>query len=212
MLDNARHARSNFEKGEVMEAATDSLDDSAREFQSMIQSLLSGASLEAYSTEREAFNKWFEYQKVMASEVVVEIWQLYVGGSAGGSLYGRHLYDRANANATEQKILYKALTKEEYAAPYQSSATMGQILSEKDNLINDLTQAYSMIANADIGLSLDHNADELNEFISRDWTLFQQWMSARDSLQRSLEGEVRNIFASQTGFWIDLYHHCYVLD
>lgn len=209
MWEAASLAHSHAEMWEVMEATTDSLCESSKSFQAKIITLLDEAALEAYRTERKAFAQWYDYQEVIAKEVVVDIWQLYIGGTAGGDLYELHLFDRANADYLEQKILYNALTNQTFALPYQASATMEQILSEKERLIDSLKLTYSIIDNEDNWRSLDHNAKELDKYISKDLTLFQKWISARKNLEASLNSDVLTIFSSQTGYWIDLSHQCY---
>ena len=201
----AHRAHSHMEMLEVMEDITDSLLKSSKAFQSKIITLLDGATLDAYRTERKAFAQWYDYQEVIAKEVVVEIWQLYIGGTAGGDLYELHLFDRANADYLEQKNLYDALTKQTFALPYESLATMEQIMAEKEKLIDRLQLTYSIIDNEDNWKSLDHNAKELDKYISKDLTLFQKWITARNALEACLSSDSRTIFSSQTGFWLDLY-------
>jgi len=205
MLDSAQCTYSNAEKWEVIEAFTHAMEDSAATYQSKIDSVLTGPAREVYIAERKAFSNWYDYQSFVASVVVVEIWQLYIGGTAGGTLYEMHLYDRANANMTEQEIIFNALAKQAYAASYQSSATLEEILEAKDSLVAELMSTYSLIDNEDNWRSLDHTADEVEGFISKDLSLFQEWISARNDFESLVNPDISDLFSSQTGYWLDLY-------
>ena len=208
MLDSARRAHSHVEMWEVMTSARESLAASATEYQGKIKHLLKGVAGDAYTAERLAFSKWYDYQEVMASEVVTEIWQLYIGGTAGGDMYEMHLYDKAVTDYAEQWILYCVLTQEASVGTYQGSVSMEQILSEKERLINGLQSAYSMIDNDDNWMGLRHNAKELDGYISKDLALFQKWMTTRNALEPLLEPDERTVYASHTGFWMDFYYQC----
>jgi hypothetical protein len=205
LLDSTQRTYSHAEMWGVVEDFTQSLIDSSALYQSMIEKLLNKAAFTAYKNEREAFSEWYDYQSTVSSEVVIEIWQLFVGGTAGGTLEVLHLYDRANANVTEQEILYNALTKKTYAAPFQSDATMEQILLIKDSLIDTICTTYSIIDNVDNWRSLDHTDEEIASYISHDYALFQNWISTRSTLEANLDSRIGSIISSQTKFWIDLY-------
>lgn len=205
MQDSIRNTYTHAEMWDLLEAFTQALEDSAAMYQSKIDSVLTGPVEEAYTAEREAFSKWYDYQEVVASDVIVEIWQLYIGGTAGVTLYEMHHYDRVNANMTEQEILFNALTKHSYAAPYQSNTSMEEILKAKESLVAELKTTYSFIDNEDNWHYLDHTADEVEEFISTDLSLFQKWISSRKNLESLLTPDASTIVSSQTGYWLDLY-------
>lgn len=194
-----------IEEWNVVKAFTQALDDSSATYQSKIDSILVGPAREAYTAERDAFSRWYGYQNVVAEDVVQEIWEFYIGGTFGGTLYVMHLYDRANANMTEQEILFNALTKKAYASLYQSSATMEEIRAAKDRLVAQLMSQYSYIDKENDLRYLVHTADEVEEFISKDFSLFQEWISARKTLEALLNPDVSKIFSSQTGYWQDMF-------
>lgn len=194
-----------IEEWNVVKAFTQALDDSSATYQSKIDSILVGPAREAYTAERDAFSRWYGYQNVVAEDVVQEIWEFYIGGTFGGTLYVMHLYDRANANMTEQEILFNALTKKAYASLYQSSATMEEIRAAKDRLVAQLMSQYSYIDKENDLRYLVHTADEVKEFISKDFSLFQEWISARKTLETLLNPDVSKIFSSQTGYWQDMF-------
>lgn len=194
-----------IEEWNVVKAFTQALDDSSVTYQSKIDSILVGPAREAYTAERDAFSRWYGYQNVVAEDVVQEIWEFYIGGTFGGTLYVMHLYDRANANMTEQEILFNALTKKAYASLYQSSATMEEIRAAKDRLVAQLMSQYSYIDKENDLRYLVHTADEVEEFISKDFSLFQEWISARKTLEALLNPDVSKIFSSQTGYWQDMF-------
>lgn len=205
LRDSVSRTYTHIEEWNVVTAFTQALEDSSATYQSKIESILIGPAREAYTIEREAFSRWCDYQNVVAYEVVEEIWKLYIGGTFGGTLYVMHLYDRANANMTEQEILFNALTKKAYATLYQSSATMEDIRSAKDRLVAQLKSQYSSIDTEYNWRYLSLTADEVEEYISKDFSLFQEWLSARKALEALLNPDVRNIFSSQTGYWQDMF-------
>ena len=206
MIDSSQHTYSHAEMWDVINGFTRALEDSASLYQSKIISILNSPGREAYLAEREAYSNWYANQKFMSYHVVCEIWELYIGGTAGGTLECMHPYDRANPNAAEQMILFNALTKQAYAASFQASATMEEILSAKDSLVAELKSTYSLIDNEDNWRSLDHTADEVDEFITIDLSLFQKWITTRKAFEACLDSDLRSIYASQTGYWLDLYH------
>ena len=134
LLDSVSRTYTHIEEWNAVTAFTKALEDSSATYQSKIESILIGPAREAYTVERDAFSRWYDYQNVVADNVVDEIWELCIGGTFGGTLYVMHLYDRANANMTEQEILFNALTKKASATLYQSSATMEDIRSAKEQL------------------------------------------------------------------------------
>ena len=205
LQDSVSRINIHIEEWDVVEAFTQALDDSSATYQSKIDSILVGPAREAYSAEREAFSRWYDYQNVVAHDVVDEIWELYIGGTFGGTLYAMHLYDRANANMTEQEILFNALAKKANASLYQSSATIEDIRAAKDHLVAQLKSQYSSIDNENNLRYLAHNADEVMELISNDFSLFQEWLSARKNLEALLNPDVSNILSSQTGYWQDMF-------
>ena len=208
LLDNARRAHSHVEMWTVMSGIRDSLAASAKDCQHKITPLLKDIALDAYIAERQAYSEWYDYQDVIASEVVTEIWDLYIGGTAGGDMYEKHLYDKAIADYAEQMLLHSCLTKHVSVTPYQGSASMNQILTEKERLINGLQSTYSMIDNEDNWRGLRHNAEELDGYISKDLALFQEWITARNALEPLLEPDVHTIYSSHTRFWMELYYQC----
>ena len=203
MLDSVSCARSNAEKRELIVAATASSNAKAEWYQNKIKSYLNKAALKAYNAEREAFKEWYSYQNVIASEVVVELWELYAGGSAGGNYECMHLYDIANANASEQEILYNALSHSVFAEPYEANVTMEQVYSAKDKLVAELKQTYSVINSDTDSRGISHTAEELEDFIDKDLTLFQKWIAARASFSSILGEKTYLLYSSQTGYWID---------
>lgn len=209
LINATQEAYSHAEQWEVIETFVKSLNDTAAIYQTKNEAILIDESLDAYKKEREAFSNWFAYQKVIASDVVVELWELFCGGTHGGTLYEMHLYDRSNANTTEQEIVYQALTRTAFAAPYHGTATLEQIITAKNNLESELEYAYSSVVKYGDWPYIEHTADEENTYLSKDLELFQKWMSARDNLQLYLNEDLRILFSSQTGYWKDLYLQTY---
>lgn len=120
----------------LLEEHTKEKNTTAESYQSQIQSVLKGAALKAYKAEREAFYDWYEYQEVVSSEVISEIWDLYYGGTAGRSFELKHLHDIAEANAAEQKSLHEALTNKGHASFYTEPAGIESIKAAKERLMN----------------------------------------------------------------------------
>lgn len=131
-----QHAYFNSEKLEALEDETKEIKATAESYQSQIQSVLKGAALMAYKADRKAFSDWYEYQEVVSSEVISEIWDSYYGGTAGRSFELKHLHDIAEANAAEQKSLHEALTNKGHASFYTEPAGIESIKAAKERLMN----------------------------------------------------------------------------
>lgn len=202
MIVNAQKAHSNADGVNVVVEATHTLEETATMYQSKIASILYGASKEAYLAEINAFSEWYAFQNTISEKVVIEIWELRIGGTAGNSEEVRHVYDRANSNALEQEILANALMKQSYATPYLEMATMEQILSAKEKLMDELHNTHW---NVHMQCVEPHLADEIDAYLAQDLALFQKWLSARKVFESCLNKKVRVIFSSQTGYWLDLY-------
>ena len=166
--------------------------------------LLRGKALEAFITERRAFEEWYAYQDAISERVIMDIWQAYSGGSAGGSFQVAHLFDIAIANAAEQEILYKVLAREGLARPSQESACMEQIEAAKDDLVEDLKSLYSGFDTNNNWRMIEYTPDQLEVFLDRDLALFRKWMTSRKQLEASLESDVQTLYSSITSFWIYL--------
>lgn len=204
MVDSAHHTYSNAEMWNIMYDATLAIMDTSALYQSRIKSILKDEALNAYNAERIAFSEWQRYQKTIAADVIVEIWELYSGGTAGGTLEIMHPYNIANPDAMEQEILYNALMNTAMAAPYKGTATMEQIAEAKNNLMNSLSATYSMIDSENDWRYIKHTAAEEDAFLSDDLMLFKKWIAAREYLAEYFDEDVRTIYSSQTGFWLFL--------
>lgn len=204
MLDSTRHKYSNAERWDAIRDATRDLICTSANYQTRIRAILEDEALEAYDSERKAFSEWQKYQRTISADVIVEIWELYVGGTAGGSLEIMHPYNVANSDAKEQEILYNALMNTPVAAPFQGSATVEQITEAKDNLISSLSSAYSMFEGKNDWPNISHTAKEEDGFLTEDLKLFKEWIVARERLEPYLQDNVRTIYTSQKGYWLDL--------
>lgn len=203
MLDNVQQCHSNAEKGEFIVNATHNLDDVALSIQCKIENILHADILEAYQAERESFSAWYAFQQTMAEEVIGNIWELYVGGSAGGSFQTIHLYDIANTNTTEQAIIYNAISKKSYAKPYLGGTTLAQIDSVRKELAAEIHDSFSLFNDVyqDSWPNINNTPTQISELIDRDIVLFKQWISDRNALEPLLNERVRKLYASNTTYW-----------
>lgn len=207
MLADIQSFQSNAEKCNFMVDCTVALDDTAALYQAKILSLLRANVLQAYKAERAAYDAWKSYQGTVSFDVIGDVWQLYVGGSAGASYEYRHHYDITNINATEQQILYNALLKWSFSTPCHLNATLGQIDSAQIQMCSDIRHVYHLKRESREDYDcpiISHSPDQLKAVL-KDLELFKNWMAAREALAPLLKKEVRELYESGTSYWI---HTC----
>ena len=181
-------------------------DDAAETIQCKLLNTLKGDALDAYKKERESFSAWYEFQETISEEVMGDIWELYAGGSAGGTYQERHLYDIAKANASEQAALYNALIKKPSNNQHKEAASMQQIESEKDKLVKDYSELYSQYEN--IGPEgwpkVGNTPSQIAEFLDTDLALFSKWKKDRETLESLLKRKLRTYYESLSADWMNL--------
>ena len=204
MLENVQQCYSNADKGDFVIDAIRSLNDEAASLQNKIEGILDGDALAAYKAERAAFYDWHSFQQIVSKEVIGDIWELLVGGSAGGSFQTVHLYDIANANAAEQDILYEALANKTLARMSDQTASLEQIDSARIALTAGFENRYAQYENiGPDGWPCVHNSPEqISALLDKDMSLFKEWMANRAALEPFLEKDVRKLFASHTSYWM----------
>ena len=206
LIDGARWLYINAEKCEFVSNAIIGLDSAAISLESEISNVLTADARDAYKAERESFAAWYLYQRIISDEVIGDIYQLYAGGSAGASFALRHLFDIANACASEQQILYEALTKQSLAGFYDGNATFRQIDSAKVELCADIRRLFYQFE--DIGSKgypvVNNTPSQLGAFLDRDLDLFGIWIADRKVLEPLLKEGVSELYASNTAYWLNL--------
>lgn len=182
-------------------------DDTADTFQCKIMNTLKAEALDAYKKERGSFSAWYEYQNTISEEVIGDIWELYAGGSAGGTFQEGHLYDIAKANASEQAALYEALIKRPSNNQCGVSVTMQQIESAKEKLVTDYSELYSQYENIgpDGWPKVDNTPIQISEYLDKDLALFNKWMTDREMLESLLKRKLRTYYESLSADWKNLY-------
>ena len=158
-----------------------------------------------------SFSAWYEYQNTISEEVVSDIWELYAGGSAGGTFQERHLYDIAKANASEQAALYEALIKRPSNNQCRVEVTMQQIESAKEKLVTDYSELYSQYENIgpDGWPKVDNTPTQISEYLDKDLALFNKWMADREILESLLKRKLRTYYESLSADWKSLYLNKY---
>ncbi len=207
----ARQYVSNAEKEEFVTNAIEALDDTAATFQAKLLEVLSRRVVDAYKAERGFYSAWYAFQQTVSLEVISDLWELYAGGSAGGSFQVIHLYDIANTNATEQEILYGAIVEKSFPEMCYENASFEQIDSTKAQLCLEFRNLYSQHEN--IGLeglpAVNNEPEHLDTLLDADVELFKKWMSARDALEPLLGKGIRELYASHTAYWRYVYQKNY---
>ncbi len=211
MIIEAQQYVSNAEKEEFVTNATVALDDTAATFQAKILEVLPRRVVDAYKAEREIYSVWYAYQQTVSQEVISDLWELYAGGSAGGSFQVIHLYDIANTNATEQEILYSAMARKSSPKMCYENASFEQIDSTKAQLClefrNQLSQHENIGPNG--WPAVKNVPEQMDALLNADVELFMKWMSARDALEPLLGKGIRELYASHTAYWRYVYHKNY---
>ena len=203
MLAEAQQCLSNAEKAAYVTRATSALDDAALAYQTEMHQTLPADAIDPYETERASFAAWYAYQQTIAEDVIGDLWELYSGGSAGGSFQVIHLYDIANANATEQELQNAALARKSFPEKCHENASFQQIDSTKAQLCLEFSNLYSH--HQDIGPdgwpAVKHTPEQMEALLDADIDLFQKWMIARDALESLLDKDIRDLYASHTAYW-----------
>jgi len=202
---------SNAEKEVFVTNATVAFDDTAATFQAKIREVLPRRIVDAYKAERGIYSAWYAFQQTVSLEVISDLWELYAGGSAGGSFQVIHLYDIANTNATEQEILYSAIAEKSFPERCYENASFEQIDSTRAQLCLEFRNLYSQ--HEKIGSegypTVKNVPEQLDSLLDTDVELFKKWMSARDALEPLLDKGVRYLYSSHTAYWKHLYQRNY---
>ncbi len=211
MLSKAQQNPSNAGKEDYISSATVAQDDAAITFQSKVLTVLLPDAADAYKVERESFAAWYAYQQIISEEIIGDIWELYAGGSAGGSFQLIHLYDIGNANATEQEVLYNVLAGKSFPEICHENVSFPQIDSTKAQFCSEFRYLYSQ--HEDIGHNgwpaVKNTPGQLDAMLDTDLDLFKKWLFARDALEDFLDEGVSDLYASHTAFWRYLYQKNY---
>lgn len=175
-----------------------------------------GASLKDLGKKWFAFSlmldlmAWYSFQDSVSWNVVGDMWNMYVGGTAGASLCTSILYDIANINLTEQSILYHALSKHLFATPSGKSATIEEFIRTKELVVDELKRWDSVVDEDSYQREyVEHSPDQINAILEEDIKLFQRWISERDRLELSLPKTVQRVFSFCSYYWIDERMSCY---
>lgn len=54
-----------------------------------------------------------------------------------------------------------------------------------------------------------HTAEEMDDYLSKDVALFQEWIAVRECLEPFLNEDARALYSSQKYFWINLFRKNY---
>ena len=201
---------SNLKKNSAAAEATRSLEDSAKVYQDMTCHLLDETARLAYEKEREAFMAWYSFQDSVSWGAVSDIWDMFVGGTAGAALCTSYLYDIANVNNTEQLILYGALSKRLFATQSGKSATIEELRRTKELVVDELKRWDSIVEKDSYQREYVANSpDQITAILEEDIKLFQQWISERNRLERYLPKRVQSLFSSCTDYWVYVRVMCY---
>ena len=211
MIAGTEQCFSNVEKGEFVANATIGLKDSALVYQSLLLNALSDDVIEAYKEERESFDEWNEYHKVISDVVIGDIWELLAGGSAGASFQTGYLYDVANTNATDLTILYEAIANKSLAGINKEKASIQQLDSTISDLKAAIRERYDLIQKVGQDSPFINTPSELDAFLDKDKELFKNWMAKRDAFELCLRDGTRECYASNTDYWIYLNCNKYQL-
>lgn len=201
---------SNIEKNSAVSEATRGLEDSTKVYQDKICYLLEEKARAAYEKEREAFLAWYSFQDSVSWGAVSDIWDMFVGGTAGAALCTSYLYDIANVNNTEQLIRYGALSKRLFATQSGKSATIEELRRTKELVVDELKRWDSIVEKDSYQREYVANSpDQITAILEEDIKLFQQWISERNRLERCLPKRVQSLFSSCTDYWVYVRVLCY---
>lgn len=154
-----------------------------------------------YNDERDAYSMWRGFQQAVSNDVILAIWELFVGGTAGGDVISRHCYDIASINLADQIVLSVALGNKPCCSSDCNTVTSDQIDHVKETLFGYLGSSSAAIEKA-------------KDVINVDYWLFSEWMNKRKELESCLPDPCKRVYSSNTDYWMLFYyeqiHNCFI--
>lgn len=163
-------------KGAFVDKEAERLKQCGQRVETEIDEMLDGDASEAFHHEREAYHRWNAHQQMMADDVVLTLWDTFAGGTAGGSFYAIYLYDKENLNLADMESLRKSLRGNTVKA-----SQMGCSFIEPFQYEYELFVWYVLPM-----ISPESACKKVLQAISKDYSLFCEWMEKRGDLTRLL--------------------------
>lgn len=213
--DSLRHelakCYSHIDQWNHADSVTQDLNRRALLVQQAIDSILQKLSPDgywiagSYQGERTAFSKWQSFQQSVSDDAILTIWDLYVGGTAGGDAMTRHCFEIACTNLADQEFLLDALSNKPFTVSDTATATVKQIAQAKDELMERLDKDSGAGILAMLSLDIADIA-KAKDILDADCRLFSDWMEARFLLESRLKEPCKSVFSSGTNYWMHFYY------
>jgi hypothetical protein len=197
---------SNSGKGEVVISETVRLRARAAALEEEVKELLTGDQLKAFCEERTTYHQWDSLQQEIAGKVIPILWDIYAGGSAGGSFQTVYLYDIENLNHDDMENLIFHLKKPSGKATQMVYPSFEPFMDATDRFLTATLRRASE--------GPDHQT--FLHTVTHDMTLFPDWIESRERLTRLLPWPTAAVYARMTQLIIDghtaQYGKCFIGD
>lgn len=85
------------------------LESMSKVYFDAIENTLNAKQRKVFTAERKAYQDWHKFQDRIRDEVILDVWETRIGGTAGATLEARHYYEMEALNYEYLKGLCKAL-------------------------------------------------------------------------------------------------------
>ena len=195
---------SNAGKGEVVTSETVRLRARAAALEVGVKDLLTGDQLKAFCEERTTYHQWNSLQQEIAGKVIPILWDIYAGGSAGGSFQTVYLYDIENLNHDDMENLIFHLRK--------PSGKVTQMVYPSFEPFMEMTDRFLNATLPKVSEGPDYQTCLYT--VTHDMTLFPNWIESRERLTRLLPWPTAAVYARMTQLIIDehttQYGKCFI--
>ena len=155
---------------------------------------LTGPSKHRFAKERQAYQAWRSWQDTIGLELIGDIWELWYGGSAGGTWQELYLNDVELRNNNDLQQLLQILSGENPNMRVYESASLEMIQAETNEILSEVDDRFLSWREAgtgkivvpdyyDFGLEIK---PRMKGIMDKDMKLIREWVNARNRFSQTL--------------------------
>lgn len=185
------------------------LASSGQETDALVDSIsykLTGSSKHRFAKERQAYQKWRSWQDTIGLELIGDIWELWYGGSAGGTWQELFLNDVEIRNNNDLRQCLQILSGEKPSTGVKKQASIEMVQVETRNILAEVNNRFDAWREAgtgkivvpdyyDFGLEIK---PRMTGIMDRDMELLRKWVNARNRFSQSLSPDQRLLYDKLT--------------
>ena len=182
---------------------------SGQETDALIDSIsykLTGSSKHRFAKERKAYQAWRRWQDTIGLELIGDIWDLWYGGSAGGTWRELFLNDVEIRNNNDLRQCLQILSGEKPNIGVKKQASIEMVQVETRNILAEVDNRFDSWREAgtgkivvpdyyDFGLEIK---PRMTGIMDRDMELLRKWVNARNRFSQSLSPDQRLLYDKLT--------------